>query len=47
MKAPSDRPKDPSSYISVPVCPNVALIVSTPKCLQYYTALKGILCGLI
>lgn len=47
MKTPSDRPKDPSSYVSVPAYPNVALIISTPKCLQYYTALKGSLCGLI
>lgn len=47
MKAPSDRPKDPSSYISIPLCPDLALIISAPKCLQYYTALKGILYGLI
>lgn len=49
MKALSDRPKDPSLYITIPVYPNsnVALIISTPKCLQYYIALKGILCSLI
>lgn len=43
----SDRPKDPPSCISIPVYHNVALILSIPKCLQYYGALKGILCDFI
>lgn len=48
MKAPSDRPKDPFS-ISVPAYSNsnVAIFISVLKCLQYYTALKGILCCII
>lgn len=46
-KAFSDRPKDPSSYISIPVYHSVVLITSTPMCLQYYGALKGILCDFI
>lgn len=43
----SDRHKDPPSCISIPVYHNVALILSIPKCLQYYGALKGILCDFI
>lgn len=43
----SDGPKDPASYISIPVYYNAVLIISTPMCLRYYSALKGILCDFI